>query len=1054
MAEIKKISTELQLLDKFLDTSGDAGASGQVLTSTGTGINWVSAGTPGSGIYLPLSAGSGERVTGDLYISDKLYMRPSATYGSGYKVMTATGTASAPYTSTLSFSNYSQSDVMVLKGSNVGIGTTLPDKQLTFGQADDDAIQIRRLTTSEGQNAVGSGISWTWSNSSTNTQTWAAIRAIMPGSGNTHITFSTRTSAATFGEKMRIKDNGNVGIGTSDPASKLTVGGNATGFSTAMQVWQNGETASSGDIGGKAATFFGQSGVSNSSIVNIYSTNAYTGQNGGEIGFGGKYSSGGNVAQFAKIRSFKTNNSNGGVNYGGGMEFWTRPNSSSAVPRMTILGDGKIGIGTTNPLANLDITNNIGGIYQQWSYDNPGSNNYNLQLTETVTSGNVRFVFDQKNAGTQYSDVLVFNKGKIGINTDEPSYKLDVNGDIRARENIRVFGNSLSSIPYNTPSETSVNLGTYINDYAYIDVASSNAGGGWIDFSKANSGDYAGRIRYVNSTDQFQISTNNSQKMVIESGGDVGIGTTSPDTRLDVRITTSNRTTLEPVLTVSAQGNGPYTGFGPKISFNSNIYYSATTAGNIETAYIGAVMGPTYETYSDLVFGTRQNATTVDEKMRITGGGYVGIGGVPKAWLHINKSQSYGSLRISPTSNNGESAMAFFTDAAGTQTSTAWVVGHAGWANTGDFVIGNQAFGGPIMLIQQDGNTGIGSTSPGAKLDVVGNVRTSTYYNFHGNPAVPTDTTAAIFDQTSIGPTISGLNVTFRAGTPTPAEVMRIDDSGNVGIGTTSPGYKLEVDGTGLFTGVLVLKGQASNYDATTGRTAYWAYDDKVALALEPAANDGAVAIFFKSIGNAPSDFGYIAFDEDYGEDGVTAGENCALVIGCENDGGGSSDHVRVKGRLVVEADMSSSDPTKAFQVKASNTTSDLFHINRAGGGYLSGTLNVTGDVVAYYSDMRLKTKLEDLTGAVSKIKMLNSFYYEPNEKALELGYKKERRIGLSAQEVQEVLPEAVSKASISHDPKVEEDYLSVDYAKLVPLLVEGIKELKAEIEELKKQIK
>ena len=55
MAEIKKISTELQLLDKFLDTSGDAGTSGQVLTSTGTGINWVSAGTPGSGVYFPLA---------------------------------------------------------------------------------------------------------------------------------------------------------------------------------------------------------------------------------------------------------------------------------------------------------------------------------------------------------------------------------------------------------------------------------------------------------------------------------------------------------------------------------------------------------------------------------------------------------------------------------------------------------------------------------------------------------------------------------------------------------------------------------------------------------------------------------------------------------------------------------------------------------------------------------------------------------------------------------------------------------------------------------------
>ena len=282
---------------------------------------------------------------------------------------------------------------------------------------------------------------------------------------------------------------------------------------------------------------------------------------------------------------------------------------------------------------------------------------------------------------------------------------------------------------------------------------------------------------------------------------------------------------------------------------------------------------------------------------------------------------------------------------------------------------------------------------------------------------------------------------------------MELDHNGSLSIGTTSPERKLHVAGDGLFTGVLVLRGQASNYDGSSGRTSYWSYDDKVALALEPAADDGAVAIFFKSIGNAPSDFGYIAFDEDYGEAGVSAGENCALILGCENDGGGSSDHVRVKGRLVVEADMSSSEPTMAFQVKSSNTTSDLFNVPRAGGGYLSGTLNVTGDVVAYYSDMRLKTKLGDITGAIGKIKLLNGFYYEPNEKALELGYKKEQRVGLSAQEVQEVLPEAVSKAPISNDPEVNEEYLSVDYSKLIPLLVEGMKEQQSYIEKLEARL-
>ena len=148
----------------------------------------------------------------------------------------------------------------------------------------------------------------------------------------------------------------------------------------------------------------------------------------------------------------------------------------------------------------------------------------------------------------------------------------------------------------------------------------------------------------------------------------------------------------------------------------------------------------------------------------------------------------------------------------------------------------------------------------------------------------------------------------------------------------------------GTMTGVLRLQGQVDNFDGQD-RSSYWSYDDKVALALEPAADDGAVAMIFPSIGNKPSDFAYIVYDEDYGEAGVTSTENSVLIIGSENDGTGSSDHVRVKSRLVVEADMSSSDPTNAFEVKSGNVTANLFTVARDGNVYI-GSSNLTATKV------------------------------------------------------------------------------------------------------------
>jgi hypothetical protein len=134
---------------------------------------------------------------------------------------------------------------------------------------------------------------------------------------------------------------------------------------------------------------------------------------------------------------------------------------------------------------------------------------------------------------------------------------------------------------------------------------------------------------------------------------------------------------------------------------------------------------------------------------------------------------------------------------------------------------------------------------------------------------------------------------------------------------------------------------------------------------------------------------------------------------------------------------------------------------------YVSSTsseaIATAGDVVALYSDMRLKTKVGDIENAVDKVLKLSGFYYKENEKAKELGYNNDDvQIGVSAQEVKEVVPEAIRRAPVDVETledgtqvsKTGEDYLTVKYERLVPLLIEAIKEQQKEINELKKIIK
>ena len=120
------------------------------------------------------------------------------------------------------------------------------------------------------------------------------------------------------------------------------------------------------------------------------------------------------------------------------------------------------------------------------------------------------------------------------------------------------------------------------------------------------------------------------------------------------------------------------------------------------------------------------------------------------------------------------------------------------------------------------------------------------------------------------------------------------------------------------------------------------------------------------------------------------------------------------------------------------------FGVGTAASG-TTGEIRATNNITAYYSDDRLKTRIGNIENALDKVMSLNGFYHEANETAQALGYEPIREVGVSAQEVEKVMPEVVAPAPI--DPQ----YMTVRYERLVPLLIEAIKELKSEIDSLKK---
>jgi hypothetical protein len=123
-----------------------------------------------------------------------------------------------------------------------------------------------------------------------------------------------------------------------------------------------------------------------------------------------------------------------------------------------------------------------------------------------------------------------------------------------------------------------------------------------------------------------------------------------------------------------------------------------------------------------------------------------------------------------------------------------------------------------------------------------------------------------------------------------------------------------------------------------------------------------------------------------------------------------------------------------------------------------AGEIRAAGTITSYYSDERLKENIEPIQNALNKLLTITGVTYNANQLAESFGFKdKQKQVGVLAGDVKKVLPEAVKPAPfdtirINENSEISrsgENYQTVQYEKLVPLLIEAIRDLNNKIKKL-----
>jgi hypothetical protein len=793
----------------------------------------------------------------------------------------------------------------------------------------------------------------------------------------------------------------NLGIGTINPGERLTLNSGSTIATSRFTNTTTGLDFRLGTDGVQSSytnmVFYSDSG--NAQIWKAGST--YTSQGGaaslnlyssnGPIAFHPNGGSSSNAMFISTSQNvlIGTTTDNGAKLQVSGSEITVRKSSSLTNPESDL--------GFYNSFINTNATNGTGSAISLGSNSNFGTVIYG-QLVNSSTNEHLLGFQTRNSAGSVGTRMVITGGGNVGIGTSSPSDYSLLHVNLPNNKSAR-FG----SWEINTFTVNNAWLGENVyfdgsnfkyRNNGYANLLYSDAAGGF-------------QIRMTNGTGTAGDTISTATNLSIKPNGNVQIGSTT-DAGYKLDINGSVRATYGVIYDPTSWSVLNTTASSAGVSASTHYTPFGTLSGSNPIFCTGQKFSE-HGSYSIWRYNGSSHLAT---DFVINNSGNVGIGTTAPAYkLHVSAAGAV--IQLTDTNKSANNSLWFQATSQ-----TSWAIGTA-----------NNASSGTKMVIMDNGNIGFGVSSASSRLDVVG--------------AGATLTGTAVYqvrflqDQTNyrgilLGYDTSGSIGIIAADTAAPAstlafwtysgsawaEKMRINGSGNVLIGTTTDaGYKLDVNGSAR------------------------------------VSSTSNLAMFIKT----SSSFGAgISFEDS------TTGGNDVVHAGAIGSGfyitTGFSERFRIdsSGFVGIAATPSSSWTLaidSLFGADGALKTTGSVNINSGALGVnvapsaTAGRIDASNDIVAYStSDSRLKENITPIANALDKVKSLTGVEFDWKEETKHVHGYEGHDVGVIAQEVQAVLPEAIRTNDTG--------YLSVRYEKMIALLIEANKELAARVEELERKLK